>query len=141
MSGSIFQYELILNNQRIPKRQLLNDLPVEWPQDLKPAIKRLNKADGRKIVVLDDDPTGTQTIHNLPVLTGWSTETLANELKNEHPAFYILTNSRAHTLPSARKMNTEIGQNLTAAARLTQREFVLISRSDSTLRGHFPGEI
>lgn len=130
-----------MNNQPIPKRQLLNNLPAEWPQDLKPAIKRLLKTDGRKIVVLDDDPTGTQTIHNLPVLTGWSPETLANELKNDHAAFYILTNSRACTLPIARKMNTEIGQNLTAAARLTQKEFVLISRSDSTLRGHFPGEI
>ena len=27
-----------------------------------------------KVVVLDDDPTGTQTAHDVPVLTSWSPE-------------------------------------------------------------------
>jgi uncharacterized protein YgbK (DUF1537 family) len=130
-----------LYNQRVPKSQLLKNLPDEWPQDLRPAIKKHVKTDRRKIVVLDDDPTGTQTIHGLSVLTEWSPETLAAELKSDLSAFYILTNSRSYTLPVARNINSEIGQNLTAAARQTQRKFVVISRSDSTLRGHFPGEV
>jgi uncharacterized protein YgbK (DUF1537 family) len=130
-----------LNNTRISKSQLLNNLPDEWPQDLRPAINKHIKADRRKIVVLDDDPTGTQTIHGLPVLTEWSTETLAAELKNDLSAFYILTNSRSFTLPVARKINAEIGHNLAAAAEKTRHKFAVISRSDSTLRGHFPGEV
>jgi uncharacterized protein YgbK (DUF1537 family) len=130
-----------LDDQQIPKSQLLNRLPDEWPHDLRPAIQKQVHADRRKIVVLDDDPTGTQTIHGLPVITGWSVDTLAAELKNEPPAFYILTNSRSYTLPIARQMNAEIGHNLTAAAAQAHREFVVISRSDSTLRGHFPGEV
>jgi uncharacterized protein YgbK (DUF1537 family) len=130
-----------LDDQQIPKSQLLNRLPDEWPHDLRPAIQKQVHADRRKIVVLDDDPTGTQTIHGLPVITGWSVDTLAAELKNEQPVFYILTNSRSYTLPIARQMNAEIGHNLTAAAAQAHREFVVISRSDSTLRGHFPGEV
>ena len=130
-----------MDDQRIPKRQLLDRLPDEWPQDLRPAIQKQVHADRRKIVVLDDDPTGTQTIHGLPVITEWSVDTLAAELKNNLPAFYILTNSRSYPLPVARQMNAEIGRNMIAAAAQTHREFVVISRSDSTLRGHFPGEV
>ena len=116
-------------------------MPPEWPQDLRPAIQQQIKADGRKVVVLDDDPTGTQTVHGLPVLTEWSVDRLAAELQNNLTAFYILTNSRSLTLPDAQKINAEIGQNLTAAAAQAQRGFAVISRSDSTLRGHFPGEV
>jgi len=130
-----------LNNQRFLKNKFLENLPAQWPHDLRSLIEKQVKADRRKVVVLDDDPTGTQTIHGLPVLTEWSVEALAAELKNELPCFYILTNSRSFTLPVARKINTEIGRNLTAAAGQSNCEFVVISRSDSTLRGHFPGEV
>lgn len=130
-----------MDDHRIPKNQLLSSLPPEWPQDLRPAIQKQIKTDGRKVVVLDDDPTGTQTVHNLPVLTDWTVNQLAAELQNDLPAFYILTNSRSLTLPDAQKINAEIGCNLLAAAAQTQRGFVVISRSDSTLRGHFPGEV
>ena len=127
--------------QRLAKDQLLDSLPPEWPQDLRPAIQNQIKADDRKVVVIDDDPTGTQTVHGLPVLTGWSVEMLAAELQNDLPAFYILTNSRSLTLPDAQKLNDEIGCNLSAAAAQTRRGFAIITRSDSTLRGHFPGEV
>lgn len=130
-----------MDDQPIPKSQLLHRLPAEWPQDLRPAIQKQVHADRRKIVVLDDDPTGTQTIHGLPVITRWSVDTLAAEFKNDLPALYILTNSRSYTLPVACQINAEIGHNLTAAAAEARREFVVISRSDSTLRGHFPGEV
>ena len=127
--------------QRLPKDQLLNSLPPEWSQDLRPAIQKQIKSDGRKVVVLDDDPTGTQTVHGLPVLTAWSLKMLAAEFQNDLPAFYILTNSRSLPLPDAQKLNAEIGYNLSAAAAQARRGFVVISRSDSTLRGHFPGEV
>ena len=140
-SSCKFRYEKILGPQRLSKDQLLNSLPPEWPQDLRPAIRKQIKADGRKVVVLDDDPTGTQTVHGLPVLTEWSVEMLAAELQNDLPAFYILTNSRSLPLPEAQKLNADIGYKLTAAAKKTQRVFAVISRSDSTLRGHFPGEV
>ncbi len=130
-----------MENQKIPKNELLDRLPDEWPQDLRAAIKKQVSAGGRKVVVLDDDPTGTQTIHNLPVLTEWSVPTLKAELENDLPAFYILTNSRSFTLSTAQKINAEIGQHLLEATQQADREFEVVSRSDSTLRGHFPGEV
>ncbi|NJM41801.1 MAG: hypothetical protein HC853_14085 [Anaerolineae bacterium] len=80
---------------RLLKSELFASLPPEWPTDPFPHIQELVKADGRKIVVLDDDPTGTQTVHGVPVLTEWSVESLVAELRNDLPCFYILTNSRA----------------------------------------------
>jgi uncharacterized protein YgbK (DUF1537 family) len=130
-----------LQTKRIKKSELLSSLPGEWPVDLRPEIQRQVNESHCKIVVLDDDPTGTQTVHGIPVLTDWSAETLQAELANDLPAFYILTNSRSFTLDVAQSINTEIGHNLAAAARRTNCPYVVVSRSDSTLRGHFPGEV
>ena len=130
-----------MKNKPIDKSELLSSLPQEWPVDLRPEIQRQVKESHCKVVVLDDDPTGTQTVHGVPVLTDWSVETLQAELANDLPAFYILTNSRSFTLDVARSINTEIGHNLVAASRQSNTRYVVVSRSDSTLRGHFPGEV
>jgi uncharacterized protein YgbK (DUF1537 family) len=130
-----------MDDGRINKQELLDNLPNEWPEDLLPEIQQQVKASRRQVVVLDDDPTGTQTVHSIPVLTEWPVETLRGELANDLPAFYVLTNSRSLPLPEAEAMNAEIGHNLVEAGRQADREFVVVSRSDSTLRGHFPGEV
>jgi uncharacterized protein YgbK (DUF1537 family) len=124
----------------IEKQTLLRQLPPEWPTDLLPTIQAQVSASGRKLVVLDDDPTGTQTVHDIAVLTEWSVEALASELQHPDPCVYILTNSRSLPLPAAQALNTEIAHNLSAAANQTGRAFAVVSRSDSTLRGHYPGE-
>lgn len=123
------------------KEDLLQALPSEWPVDLRSEIQIEVRSSGRKVVVLDDDPTGTQTVHSIPVLTQWNTEALQAELQNDLPVFYILTNSRSLSLPEARSLNEEIGRNLLYAGKRTGRNYVVVSRSDSTLRGHFPGEV
>ncbi|MEZ4708821.1 MAG: four-carbon acid sugar kinase family protein [Caldilineaceae bacterium] len=127
--------------QRLKKQQTLQQLPAEWPESLLPHIRQSIAAGGRKLVVLDDDPTGTQTVYDIPVLTEWSVDVLAAELTNELPAFYILTNSRSLPLVDAQALNHEIGQNLLAAGQRAGRAFAVVSRSDSTLRGHYPGEV
>lgn len=91
-----------------------------------------------KLVVLDDDPTGTQTVHGIPVLTEWSESSLRAEFDSESPAFFILTNTRAMDPAEAEKVNTEIAKSLKSAAN--GNPFTVASRSDSTLRGHFPLE-
>jgi uncharacterized protein YgbK (DUF1537 family) len=121
--------------------EYLNTLPREWAESLLPTIQERVQASGRKVVVLDDDPTGTQTVHGIPVLTEWSVEMLAAELQSENPAFYVLTNSRSLSLAKAQSLNREIGSNLRVTSNQTGIPFALVSRSDSTLRGHFPGEI
>ncbi len=119
----------------------LETLPPEWRSNLLPDIQVQVRASGRKVIVLDDDPTGTQTVHGIPVLTEWSVESLRAELANDLPCFYVLTNTRSLPLPGARAVNAEIAHNLQVASQQAQRDFVIVSRSDSTLRGHFPGEV
>ena len=100
------------------------------------ALSRFNK----KIVVLDDDPTGVQTVHGVSVYTDWSTETLCAGFLEDSPIFFVLTNSRGMTQSVTREAHTEIAKNLVAAANKIGKEFIVISRSDSTLRGHYPLE-
>jgi uncharacterized protein YgbK (DUF1537 family) len=103
-------------------------------------IRERVQAEGRRIAVLDDDPTGTQTVHGVPVLTTWTVEDLRWALEQPSPTFYILTNSRSLPEEEAAAMNREVASNLAAAAERTGTDLVVTSRSDSTLRGHFPAE-
>ena len=125
----------------VGKDELWAALPAEWPEDLLPQIQQQVRASGRKVVVLDDDPTGTQTVSGIPVLTEWPVDALHAELANEGSAFYLLTNSRSLPLAQAQALNAQIGANLRLAAWRASRSFVVVSRSNSTLRGHFPGEV
>jgi len=125
----------------LSKTDTLAGLPAAWPEDLLPAIQARVGTEGRKIVVLDDDPTGTQTVHDVPVLTTWSEEAIAQELQGHADTFYILTNSRSLTAADAQALGHEIGANLKRAGQRTGVAVDVISRSDSTLRGHFPGEV
>lgn len=103
---------------------------------LNEAFKHFDK----KVVVLDDDPTGTQTVHDVPVFTDWTRETFENGLMDAHSMFFILTNSRSFSREETIRAHTEIAHNLAQASRKCGRGFLLISRGDSTLRGHFPLE-
>ncbi len=126
---------------RIRQADLFTTLPPEWPDDPFPAIRSALQEVRDKVVVLDDDPTGTQTVYGVPVLTEWSVKALCAELTNNLPACYLLTNSRSFPLTEAQSLNREIGDNLREATQQVDRDFVVVSRSDSTLRGHFPGEV
>lgn len=125
----------------IKKDALLSTLPPEWPENLLPSIQRLIQESNTKVVVLDDDPTGTQTVYDVPVLTDWSVETLQAVLSEPEAIVYILTNTRSMPLPAAQAINQEIAIRLKAASQAARRPFIVVSRSDSTLRGHYPGEI
>ncbi len=109
--------------------------------DLAPTIAQAVAASARKVVVLDDDPTGTQTVHNVAVLASWSVAELVQALSEPAPAFYILTNSRSLPRTEAVALTQEIARNLAAASRAASQDFVVVSRSDSTLRGHYPAEV
>ncbi len=93
-----------------------------------------------KWVVLDDDPTGVQTVHDIAVYTDWTKETFLTALQAEEDLFYVLTNSRGLTAAESAALHTELMENLAAACHETGARIQVISRSDSTLRGHFPLE-
>lgn len=94
-----------------------------------------------KIIVLDDDPTGSQTVHSCLLLTQWDVETLQVGLRDSSPIFFILTNTRAIAPNDADRITREVCGNLKTALELEQvTDFLIVSRSDSTLRGHYPIE-
>ena len=71
---------------------------------LKKEIEKNNK----KIVVLDDDPTGVQTVHDISVYTNWEKDTIRQGFDEENNLFYILTNSRGFTAEQTTKAHNEI---------------------------------
>ncbi|MGE4213524.1 MAG: four-carbon acid sugar kinase family protein [Anaerotignaceae bacterium] len=100
------------------------------------ALNGLNK----KIVVLDDDPTGVQTVNNVSVYTDWSVETLKQGFNEDKSIFFVLTNSRGLTVAQTTQAHKEMAVNIYEAAKACGKEYIMISRSDSTLRGHYPLE-
>jgi uncharacterized protein YgbK (DUF1537 family) len=109
-----------------------------WPDDPLPTIRSLGA--NRVVLALDDDPTGTQTVRGVPVLTRWDEARLGSLLDHADSLAYLLTNSRSKSAEVASAQARAIGALLAATARATC-PWSVISRSDSTLRGHFPHEV
>jgi len=93
-----------------------------------------------KIIVLDDDPTGSQTVHSCLLLTRWDVPTLKLGLNDASPIFFILTNTRGMGASEAASVTREVCHNLKQALAGFDRPVLFVSRSDSTLRGHYPVE-
>lgn len=93
-----------------------------------------------KIVVLDDDPTGVQTVHDISVFTDWSEESIRTGFLEDTSMFFILTNSRGFTEAETKEAHTEIAKTIEQVSQQLQLPYLIISRGDSTLRGHYPLE-
>ena len=122
-------------------KQKMGQLPSEYKNELLDSIHDEFMRSGKTIVVLDDDPTGTQTCYDIIVLTSWKVELITAELEKKPSILYILTNSRSLPEQEAVDLTIEVAGNLKQAVVNSGREIVVISRSDSTLRGHFPAEV
>lgn len=122
-----------------PLSKLLEGRPELVPvsaDDVREARER--SADTTVYVVLDDDPTGTQSVADLPVLTAWEVADFRWAFSTGKPAVYVMTNSRSLAPEDAERVNREVVAAALEAAGDARVAFV--SRSDSTLRGHFPLE-
>ncbi|MCW4465400.1 hypothetical protein OK351_07785 [Glutamicibacter sp. MNS18] len=123
---------------------LLANYPAE-PVISPETVAASARATGRVLVVLDDDPTGTQSVSDLPVLTRWEVEdftwAFGLEINGERPlAVYVLTNSRSLDAGDAAVRNRQVVTAAQQAATAAGLSIGFVSRSDSTLRGHFPLE-
>jgi uncharacterized protein YgbK (DUF1537 family) len=120
------------------------DITKKLPQSQFPEVfSRLHgfiRESDRSIIVLDDDPTGCQTLHGIPVLFQWDIDMLQKEMSDGTPLFFLMTNSRSMTEDNAVALYREIGRLIKEASEKTGRAFSVVSRSDSTLRGHYPAE-
>ncbi|KAH7679774.1 Fructose-bisphosphate aldolase protein [Dioscorea alata] len=124
------------------KENILKSLPPEWPENPIDDLHTKEHQIGSKVlVVLDDDPTGTQTVHDIEVLTQWNVEALIEQFCKNPVCFFILTNSRSLSSEKAALLTKDICQNLDIAAqRVKGIKYTVVLRGDSTLRGHFPEE-
>jgi uncharacterized protein YgbK (DUF1537 family) len=124
----------------------LTELTARLPPEpdeaaLFPRIREMVTQSRRMLVVIDDDPTGTQTVADVELLLTWDESLLGETLQRERQLFYLLTNSRSMPEREASALNETTARQLKAASERVGGEFVLASRSDSTLRGHYPAEI
>lgn len=103
-------------------------------------IAKCLKRNRIKIVILDDDPTGIQTVHGCLLFTKYDADSLKTAFEDSVPFFYILTNSRSFTSNDAEQINREVIWSVIKANQPFQYKLIMISRGDSTLRGHFPLE-
>ncbi len=60
------------------------------------------------IVVIDDDPTGSQTLHSCPLLLRWDLDSLRRGLRQRPRLLFLLANTRALTAAQAAVRNREI---------------------------------
>lgn len=93
-----------------------------------------------KIVVLDDDPTGIQTVHGCMLITDWRASNIRQAFDHKSPLFYILTNTRSMNKAEAVDIVYEATRLVIEVNKQYNYKLIFISRSDSTLRGHFPDE-
>ena len=103
-------------------------------------------AERLKVVVLDDDPTGSQTVHSAPLLLRWDADSLVAGLRHPSPLLFLLANTRALDAAAAAGRVREICRALRPALEQALAagwidRWLIVSRGDSTLRGHFPLEV
>jgi uncharacterized protein YgbK (DUF1537 family) len=121
------------------------ELPSE-PFSLPPGPAGPPPAPRLKLIVFDDDPTGSQTVHSAPLLLRWDASTLAAGLRHPSPLLFLLANTRALDPEAARRRVREICRALVPALAEAREagaidRWLVVSRGDSTLRGHFPLEV
>lgn len=102
-------------------------------------IRAENVATGRRIAVLDDDPTGSQCVHDVSVAMIVDDNALSAGLHEAGDTCFVLTNTRGL------EESVAVAETRRAVARLfalgLDGPLDIVSRSDSTLRGHVVAEI
>jgi uncharacterized protein YgbK (DUF1537 family) len=92
--------------------------------------------DTDRVVVLDDDPTGVQTLAGVRVLLRWNADAVREALTGRR-AVHLITNVRA--LPAEEAL--EVTREAARTALDGSPDALVILRGDSTLRGHLHQEV
>ena len=112
-----------------------------WPEaDARRAealLAEARKGFEHKIIAIDDDPTGVQTMHGVHVYTAWDQASLDDGFERPQQLFFVLSNSRGMDAARSRQAHQEMARRILRSAGRYHKPVVIISRSDSTLRGHY----
>lgn len=129
-----------MQEKRRSLKELLQSLPVYDAAKVEAAYQEALQADGTKVIALDDDPTGVQTVHDVFVYTDWKPETMQAAFEDGNKISFILTNSRGMTAEESRRTHEDIATAVAQVAKSAGRPVAVLCRGDSTLRGHYPLE-
>ena len=123
--------------------EVLGGLPEPRPDDdgLRASIRAMRSADGLLLGVLDDDPTGSQAVHGVQVVTVLEEEAYGAALAGPAGTCFVLTNTRSMEEPAAAEVNVLAARGLRSVAKRRGARLQILSRSDSTLRGHVMAEV
>ena len=122
--------------------RMLSGLPAPRPESEARSLLARSLEDTQSfLVVADDDPTGTQTVHGVPVLLRWSDSLLSEAVAAGERVIYVSTNSRSLPASEAALLARDLGQSISRVSQGCGARMIVASRSDSTLRGHFPAEV
>jgi uncharacterized protein YgbK (DUF1537 family) len=126
-----------------PAREVLAAQPPPRPDDegLRASI-RARRAERRLLLgVLDDDPTGSQAVHDVQVVTVTDEDAYAAAFAGAAGTCFVLTNTRSLDEADAVTLNDRVARGLLAAGQRAGGRVQFVSRSDSTLRGHVMAEV
>ena len=102
---------------------VLQTFPTVDEEAVDRQLQELIAADETMFIVLDDDPTGVQTVHDISVFTDWKEESIREGLREGKKLFYILTNSRGFTMAQTEAAHKEIAAN---AGRVSRRISIFV---------------
>ena len=133
----------MLGDRRPDAAEVFAGLPPARPGDegLRESIRATRAAGDLLLGVLDDDPTGSQAVHDVQVVTVLEEDAYAAALAGPGATCFVLTNSRSLGGPAAAELTTRAARGLITVAGRRGTRIQLISRSDSTLRGHVMAEV
>lgn len=97
--------------------------------------------DPRRVVVIDDDPTGTQTVSDVDVILTPDPRAYEAFFAGPSRATYVLSNTRALDRNAATRCVKDITEGVRAAAAAADETVAIVLRGDSTLRGHVFAEM
>jgi uncharacterized protein YgbK (DUF1537 family) len=115
--------------------------PVRHEPGARERIRAVNAAAGRRIAVLDDDPTGSQTVHDVSVVTVFEADEYAAALAEPGSTCFVLTNTRSLPEDAAVELTSRVAGSLFTLGQTLGAPVEVVSRSDSTLRGHVLAEM
>jgi uncharacterized protein YgbK (DUF1537 family) len=115
--------------------------PVRHEPGARDRIRAAHAAAGRRIAVLDDDPTGSQTVHDVSVVTVFEDAEYAAGLAEPGSTCFVLTNTRSLPEHAAVELTTSVAGSLFTLGQTLGAPMEVVSRSDSTLRGHVFAEM
>lgn len=121
----------------------ISDALAGYPREVEvnaDAVRNSTSSTKRCLIVIDDDPTGSQSVSGIPVITNWQVSDFEWALGQGNSAIFVLLNTRAEDEATAKKLNAEAVTNALQAANKLGIKVSFVSRGDSTLRGHFPAE-